>query len=522
MSRQEPIQEEDWLIDDEGETSARSSPERPAWPILIIDDEPDVYTATRLALQNIRYKDRGLALLHASSAQEGYEVIAAHPDIALILLDVVMETDDAGLKLVERIRSELGNQHVRIVLRTGQPGLAPEQEVILNYDIDDYKTKTELTEQKLFTTLISSLRAYENLQSIEKHRLGLTSILNASGSFSQLHTLKAFALQAIRQIDILIPSGQGSLFCVPAGDCEVDIIAATGIYAHLEQAHDFSAVPELKAAIDEAFRTRTSLYRHPCEVMYIESQNAGPCAIHLSPPWPLELLERNLLEVFCQRVSAAYDHHHLYQKLNNAHKATVIALADLAEFRDTETGHHVLRVQQLTEALARELHAMQVYPDDLTPPFIAMIGLASILHDVGKIGTPDSILFKQGILERSEREIMQQHATIGALILQKAANKVDGESYLTLGTQIAASHHEHFDGQGYPAHLKGEDIPLAARIVAVVDVFDALLNRRPYKEPWSLEATMKYITERSGSQFDPHVVTALTRLINEKRLQPAR
>jgi len=147
-----------------------------------------------------------------------------------------------------------------------------------------------------------------------------------------------------------------------------------------------------------------------------------------------------------------------------------------------------------------------------------MIGMASILHDVGKIGTPDHILFKPGLLDHDERQVMQQHATIGAVILQKAADRVAGNSYLTLGTQIAASHHEHFDGQGYPAGLQGQSIPLAARIVAVVDVFDALLSLRPYKRAWNMDETLAYIRERAGSQFDPDVVAALLRLIEEHRL----
>jgi len=113
---------------------------------------------------------------------------------------------------------------------------------------------------------------------------------------------------------------------------------------------------------------------------------------------------------------------------------------------------------------------------------------------------------------------MEQHATIGAQILQKASQMVRGVSYLSLGSQISGGHHEHYDGNGYPQKLKGEQIPLTARIVAVVDVFDALLNKRPYKEPWSLSDTMAYIKGRSGTQFDPHVVEALTRLVEGQRL----
>ena len=152
-----------WLIDDDLVEVGRVFGAKKPWKILIIDDEKDVHAATRLAIKDIRYKDRKLELYSAYSGAEGYEKMCEHPDMALVLLDVVMETDDAGLMLVSRIRNELKNNTSRIVLRTGQPGQAPEQQVILEYDINDYKTKTELTVQKLFTTVISSLRAYENL-----------------------------------------------------------------------------------------------------------------------------------------------------------------------------------------------------------------------------------------------------------------------------------------------------------------------------------------------------------------------
>jgi response regulator RpfG family c-di-GMP phosphodiesterase len=139
--------------------------------------------------------------------------------------------------------------------------------------------------------------------------------------------------------------------------------------------------------------------------------------------------------------------------------------------------------------------------------------------DAVTVGTPDHILFKPGKLDPDERVIMEQHATIGAQILARSASMVEGMSYLSLGSEIAGGHHEHFDGNGYPRKLKGQEIPLSARIVAVVDVFDALLNKRPYKEPWTLHDTMDYISGRAGSQFDPEVVRALEALVKERRLQ---
>ncbi|GHD75541.1 DUF3369 domain-containing protein [Vogesella fluminis] len=512
----------DWLIDDSSSAQGTPPPLRP-WKVLIVDDEKDVHTATRLAIQDLRYKERPLTLLNAYSAQQGFELVREHPDIALILLDVVMETDNAGLKLVHRIREELGNSLARIVLRTGQPGQAPEQDVILNYDINDYKTKTELTVQKLFTVVIASLRAYENLVAIEKNRQGLGKILEGAGDLYQLRSLKEFASGVLKQISAILDVGTDGVLCMEntptsAGRPKLEVLAATGEFEVLLGGAPLATFPQLQQAINDALAEKRTIYRHPYDVLYITAQNGREFVVHFEPPWPLEDVERNLLEVFCQRISSAYDNLYLYSQLVSAQEATVVALADLAEFRDSDTGEHVLRVQRLSDAIARELQSMGVYPEQLTPQFMEMIGMASILHDVGKVGTPDHILFKPGKLDPEERVIMEQHATIGANILRKASLLVEGTSYLSLGADIAGGHHEYFDGSGYPRRLAGQDIPLAARIVAIVDVFDALLHKRPYKEPWTLGDTMSYINSRCGTQFDPLVIEALDRLVREKRI----
>ncbi|MDF0606112.1 DUF3369 domain-containing protein [Neisseriaceae bacterium TC5R-5] len=524
MSQIDTSSDDDWLLDDD-DAPASGVPEnrRPAWKILIVDDEKDIHTATDIALRNIHYKDRSLELLNAYSGREAFDIIAQHTDIALIVLDVVMESEDAGLQLVHRIRNELKNSIVRIVLRTGQPGQAPEQEVILNYDINDYKTKTELTVQKLFTTIIASLRAYENLLSLEKNRQGLAKILESASDLYKLYSLREFASGVLRQVSALLDVGADGILCVrndakQTARAELEVLAASGSYESLDGVDPLQALPELKETILSAFNERRSIYQHSFGVLYFASQNGREFVVHFMPPWPLEEVEQDLLDVFCQRISAAYDNLYLYKQLRSAQEATVVALADLAEFRDTDTGEHVLRVQRLTDAIAGQMCRNGVYSDIMTKEFMEMVGMASILHDVGKVGTPDHILFKPARLDVEERVIMEQHASIGAQILAKAANMVEGMSYLSLGSEIAGGHHEYFDGSGYPQKQQGQQIPLSARIVAVVDVFDALLNKRPYKEPWTLQDTMDYINSRSGTQFDPHVVEALTTLVQEKRV----
>ncbi len=167
-----------------------------AWKILIVDDEPTVHQVTKLALKNLAFDDKSLTFFSAYSSQEAKELIANHPDTALILLDVVMDTNDAGLQVVKYIREELNNKRVRIILRTGQPGEAPEESVIINYDINDYKHKVELTRQKLVTTTIAALRSYRDFTIIEEQSIKLNQALENLES-TQLQLVQSEKMSAL-------------------------------------------------------------------------------------------------------------------------------------------------------------------------------------------------------------------------------------------------------------------------------------------------------------------------------------
>lgn len=511
---------DDWLAEDEapsvGLTTARP------WRILVVDDEPDIHAVTRLALNSVTFKGRGIEILSAYTGVQGYDMLANERDIALVLLDVVMEADDAGLRLAKRIREELNNNLVRIVLRTGQPGQAPEQKVIVDFDINDYKAKTELTAQKLFTTVIASLRSYEGLQTIDASRKGLAQILESASNLYQIDSLKDLASGVLTQIGAILNFGTEGVLCVmrskaPGVMAEPMVIASTGSLSTLEFENTMPVDHPWARGISQAFHDKKNVFAEDLDVLFISAAHGHQFAVAFSPPWPLGDLERSLLSVFCDRIAAAFDNLHMFGQLRNTQEATVVALADLAESRDPTTGGHVRRVCNLTDGIAAELKAAGKFPDITTPTFMSLVGIASILHDVGKVATPDAILLKPGRHTPEEREIMEQHATIGETVLARASEMVDGVSSLSMGAQIAGGHHEHFDGNGYPRGLKGQEIPLAARIVAVVDVFDALLHSRPYKDPWSLESVTAYILERKGTQFDPDVIEALVSFLAKKR-----
>lgn len=167
----------DWLVEEDFPGQTAAQPSAPPWRVLIVDDDVDVHVVTKFSLSNTNFRGRRLSFLHAYSGAEALAMLRNTPDIALVLLDVIMETPDAGLRVARQIRDELGNHSVRIVLRTGQPGQVMEQRIILDYDINDFWSKADLTTRKLFTTVISSLRSYASLKANERDLAALNAAL---------------------------------------------------------------------------------------------------------------------------------------------------------------------------------------------------------------------------------------------------------------------------------------------------------------------------------------------------------
>jgi len=189
-------------------------------------------------------------------------------------------------------------------------------------------------------------------------------------------------------------------------------------------------------------------------------------------------------------------------------QVAVFSLAKLAESRDTETGTHLERMRSYAREIAEELSSWEKYSGGLPVDFADQVFHSSPLHDIGKVGIPDAILLKPGKLSVQEFEIMKTHAQIGGDTLRAADIEAGQESFLAMGRDIAYHHHERWDGKGYPFGQREEEIPLAARIVAVSDVYDALSSKRPYKEAFSHEKSRDIIIEGRGTAFDPDAVDA--------------
>jgi len=215
--------------------------------------------------------------------------------------------------------------------------------------------------------------------------------------------------------------------------------------------------------------------------------------------------EIGMCSMLVDQMSYSLENIRLVGELSHSRDAMIRGMALLAEIRDTHIGGHLNRICEFAELLATRLSSRPSY-QEVTPEFIETIARAAALHDVGKVGIPDSILLKPGKLTEAEFEIMKSHTLIGAELLEGLRQDFGDFSMIAMGADVAQSHHEWWNGSGYPRGRKGREIPLAARILGICDVYDALTSERVYKDAWSHEETEKTIRESAGNQFDPDLV----------------
>lgn len=482
-----------------------------SWKVLIVDDEPEVHAVTRLALNDFSFQQKRLEFISAYSGAEAQKILATQPDIAVVLLDVVMETDDAGLKVASYIRETLNNHFVRIILRTGQPGQAPERQVIVNYDINDYKSKTELTAQKLFTVMMSSLRSYRDIISLEQSRQGLEKIINASVDLFSSHSMEQFIDGVLQQLTSVLGCDEDALIVsssLVAGNMQTTdphdlvVFAGQGEFERKEGKPIKEVLdPALLEAFEAALQTKDIVYRDNYLVAYCCSKFTQGSLLYVSGlPGPMNENQKKLIELFAQNVQVAYENVQLQHEVEDTQREIVYRLSEAVEQRSVETGNHVRRIAFICYELAKAYGLSELEAEKLM--------FAAPLHDVGKVGIPDNILNKPEGLNEQEWQVMQTHASIGFNILKGSKRAI-----VQAGAIIARDHHEKWDGSGYPDGKQGEQIHIYARIAALADVYDALRHRRCYKDAWTLEQVLAEIDSQAGKQFEPKLVTVFKTIV---------
>jgi signal transduction histidine kinase/DNA-binding NarL/FixJ family response regulator len=309
------------LIDDSGTAPEPSTARK--WKIAVIDDDPSVHEGTRFALSDYNLHGQTLEILSAYSAAEGRTLMRAHPDVAAVLLDVIMETDAAGLDLVEYIRNEINNETVRIILRTGQPGQAPERRVIVQYDINDYKAKTELTADKLFTSLTAALRSYQQLERMVQTRRGLEIIIDAASTLYDFKSMQRLAEGVLTQLASLLNVDCAGILVLRddggRSGSDFSVLAGSGCYSRfIGPTGSRSLDPDLRQMVEAAFQRRKNEFLDHRSVLYLRTGSGREVVVLLQAERQLSETDRALVEIFGSRLSIAFDNVILYQQLHEA------------------------------------------------------------------------------------------------------------------------------------------------------------------------------------------------------------
>ena len=415
-----------------------------AWRILVVDDDADVHSSTTFALADVEMQGRPLHFLHAYDADQAYAILAREPDIAVVLLDVVMERADAGLQLVRRIRDELALHDMRIILRTGQPGYAPEMDAIRGYDINDYRTKSELTRTKLYTTVAAAIRSYQQIRALDANRLGLEHIVAACAELMSLQGAREVALGVLTQAAKLLGQPPEGVLCTRDDEAPDSLraVAAVGACRHLDGRELGAQFGQgFAAGAERALRLRGASVEDGLLSIVLPGKSGRDFVACIPFERELGEVEHRLLKVFCGMVAVCLDNVELVTRLNKSafHDpltglpnrncmvelidkrlaesvpggGAVLALVDLDHFAETNDalGHHfgdlllVAVAQRIKSRLDPALQVGRIGSD-----IFAMLGSADSLE-------PDQVqaLFREPF--RIDGQDVQASATLGLVRL---------------------------------------------------------------------------------------------------------
>lgn len=432
------------------------------WNILIVDDEEEVHSVTKLVLMDYEFDHRPLNFISAYSGKEAKQILSNQENIALILLDVVMETDHSGLELVEWIRKDLDNQKTRIILRTGQPGKAPETDVIMSYDINDYKGKTELTTQKLFTTVTASLRSFRDLSIIEITKQGLEAILDSTRSLYEAESFKSFAAGALEELTAILdlnlitsPKSTKGVAIKKIGE-QFTILAGAGAYSEAANLPIEEYFPsDICNNIRKTYESKTSTFIDNYYFGFFQTDDGMENILFLEGFDSFSRIKENLLKVFTQNVNSAF---------NTLHQR-----------------HTLLSVYE--KALEHLINSFSTL----------MIGKPS-----GQILTGYLAAYIGRLCDLEEGDITD-------LLLAASLYKIDNitalpESQINEAAIIAQQIGEHWDGNGSDSSLKGTEIHLFSRITSIAVYLDQALSTRK-----NLNTISSLISKNSGRQWDPDI-----------------
>lgn len=494
----------DWLAEDVIETvvEADAAESIEYCDVLIVDDEVDVHTVTKLAMKNFLFEGKRMRFSSAYSGLEAREILQQDIFFELILLDVVMETENAGLDLAKYIRQDLKNRFSRIILRTGQPGVAPEHSVIRDFDIDGYKNKTELRKLDLESTFYTSLRAYRDICQLQKHRKILEQVIASIADISLVGDLFSFAAAVFAQIKLVLNISTSKVlvesseaFAISKMEDKLSMFSANADDVTILAQSEIKDLPiHERALFERALKVKANFHDDSYYVYFHHSERGNDTVFAFETVHPLGDSEVDMIDLFLRNVLLSYENLLLAKAFEETQELAITLMGGAMESHSKETGDHVVRVGLFAMQLAKLNGETKFYCD--------RIRLAAQLHDIGKVGVPDHILKKEGKLDDAEWAEMKLHVIKGWDILQGQDNPI-----IKMAASLVLDHHEKWDGSGYPNGKKQEEISLEGRITAIADVFDALCSKRCYKKAWTLTEAKLEIKNSAGSHFDPHLTS---------------
>lgn len=487
------------------------------YKLMIADDDREVHMITKMILKDFVFEGKKLEFVHAYTGEETKRLLVEHPDTAILFLDVVMESHQSGLEVVGYLRETLKNNMTRIVLRTGQPGEAPEEEVIKQYDINDYRLKTELTVKRMHTTLYTALRNYRDLLKLERHKKGLERIIEASSLLFQQNQLEDFLTSVLNELSNFYQDQPGMIYLREHGEGsgrsgfvsieqhrKVKIVAATGKYEALV-GRELSAVPELDFMSNVVGATQHTGYGiEMLESGFVIRSSSGHYVNnYIFIEGGQEIHDFELIESFLVHYGLAFDQY-IAKNLNfQSQQRLLDAYREAMERQFKKPLNHIQSVTGHMRGLALQMGYSTMEAD--------LLAHAASLHDLGMIRLPEHILLRQAPLTPDEYEIIKAHTQLGFEMLS-----LHRDELFVVAAEIAKYHHEHFDGTGYPSGLKGNAISEAARMMAVIDVYVSMTSDKVYGLGKSHEEAMAFIDAQSGTRFDPMVVQAFIAYCDSK------
>ncbi|MGU3665093.1 DUF3369 domain-containing protein [Methylobacterium sp. A49B] len=363
-----------------------AQPSAGAWVIAVIDDDPAVHDGTRYALASYTLDGRGLEILTARSAAEARVLLAERRDVAVVLLDVVMETDNAGLDLVDYIRRDLRQETVRIILRTGQPGQAPERRIIVDYDINDYKAKTELTADKLFTSLTAALRAYQQLKRLDETRRGLEIIIDAAPMLLDHKSMQRLAEGVLTQVASLLNVACAGILVLRETAAPAErfcVLAGSGCYGHYAAREPAWPLEErVQPLVERAFAERRHSFGEHWSTLYLHTASGSEIVALIEADRQLSEMDRSLIALFTSRLSIAFDNVILYERLQQTNAGLERRVVERTAELIRANRRLDLQRSDLRRANSLKTEILGTIAHDLKNPLAVILGRAEMLSDL--------------------------------------------------------------------------------------------------------------------------------------------